>query len=119
MAKKKKKLSGWQRRKQLKQGIKPNRVGRPQSSVKTTGKLHLDIMHNLWLDPEFPYLPDWPRDRFSMHWQLSDKASDFARSRLIPALRKLDRKGYAKYNDKTLSRYIGELFPTLKRPRRR
>jgi hypothetical protein len=113
-----KKTSGAQRRKQQKQGVKPNKIGRPPSSVKA--HLRLDLAHRLWTkDPDWPYWPDWPRDRCTVSFLLS-RHRDFERHRLICTLRKYDdEKWYANLSDKTLSRYIGELLPSIWGLRRR
>jgi hypothetical protein len=109
----KKKLSGWQRRKRLKQGIKPKPVGRPPGTIKAL--LHFDLVHDLWTKPDFPYHPY--RHHITVDFLLS-RHGDFTPERLIPMLRE-HRKEYADLNDETMRRYIGEQLRAIWGPRRR
>jgi hypothetical protein len=106
---KKKRLSGAQWRKLCEQGLTSNKVGRPRGSVRMH-QLYQDITNGLFeKDPDWPYWKDWPRDARSIAWQLS-RQGDFAKPRLICALRKHWPERYAPVSDETLNRYIGELL---------
>jgi hypothetical protein len=109
-----KKLSGAARKRRIKQGIKPNPIGRPRGSIKAL--LHFDLVHKLWEKGGFPH---HPYGRFTVDLLLS-RHGDFAPERLIPLLREhRPEYGEDRINDETLCRYFGEQLRIIWGPRRR
>jgi hypothetical protein len=104
MAKKKK--SGWQRRQLLKQGMKPNKVGRPPGSVRMH-QLTLDVVDGVFRIPDFPNWP--PEQRGSVAWLLSPQG-DFARHRLIEKLKEEWPERYGNISYEMLSRYVAAVL---------
>jgi hypothetical protein len=108
-----KKPSGAQRRKLHKQGVKPNKVGRPSGSDRMR-QLHLDIIDGLFrIDPNWPHWPlEWRNSHQPIDWLLSPHG-DFEPARLIVALRENWPERYARLSDKTLRRHIGTVLASI------
>jgi hypothetical protein len=77
-------------------------------------QLYQDIVDGLFrVDPNWPYWPlELRRSHYPIDWPLS-RHGDFERGRLIAALRRYWPERYDRLSDKTLSRYIGALLPTI------
>jgi hypothetical protein len=99
-----KKPSGWQRRKLLKQGVKPNRRGRPYGPVKL--QLYKDLVHEVYV-----HHPAYAKYR--------KKGLNLPRPLIVRALREYRPRFYRHLNDRTLSRYVGEALRGIFAPRSR
>jgi hypothetical protein len=109
----KKKPSGARRLKLLKQGVPPNKRGRPRGSERMRD-IYQDIIYELWqISPDWPHWPpEWRNSKYAVDWLLSPHG-DLTADRLIAALRKNWPERYKRLSDKTMRRLVGAVLSAI------